>query len=69
MREENERQEEKGREAPLHHNIHEFMPDCFSDLAENPWLFESVDMLKETPQGFMLIDSSINPCQDIYIFF
>lgn len=50
MREENKRQEEKEREAPLHHNIYEFMAECFSDLAESPWLFESVDRLKETPQ-------------------
>lgn len=56
----------KEREAPLHHNIHEFMPECFSDLAESPWLFESVDRLKETPQVFMFIDFSINPFQDLF---
>lgn len=60
-REENKRQEEKGREVPLYHDIHEFMSECFSGLAESPWLFESVDRLKETSHVFMLIDSSIMP--------
>jgi len=58
-REEIKRQKE--REVPLYYNIHEFMPECFSDLTESPWLFESVDRLKETSHVFMLIDSSIMP--------